>query len=153
MKTKVRNAAFKEYLTLKEDSRKKLNNLHYEELIIQPYLASSQFSLDEKQLLYSLRSKCYPAKMNFKKLNKGNLGCRFLCDSEETHNHFFDDCGPIRARIRNSFPVHVNLNNIFGSIQDQIEVIKYLSKIDNVRKQMIEDILPGGFLARTPVNT
>ena len=153
VKTKVRNAAFKEYLTLKEDSRKKLNNLHYEELIIQPYLASSQFSLDEKQLLYSLRSKCYPAKMNFKKLNKGNLGCRFLCDSEETQNHIFDDCGPIRARIRNSFPVHVNLNNIFGSIQDQIEVIKYLSEIDNVRKQMIEDILPGGFLARTPVNT
>ena len=153
VKTKVKNAAFKEYLKLKEESRKKLNSLQYEELEIQPYLESSQFSLEEKQLLYSLRSKCYLAKMNLKKINKGNLQCRFLCESEETQCHIFENCRPIRARIRNSFPENVNLNNIFGSIDDQIQVIKYLSQIDNVRKQMIEDILPGGFVARTPVNT
>ena len=50
------------------------------------------------------------------------------------------------------FSVHVNLNNIFGSFSDQIEVIKYLSQIDNVRKQLIEYILPKGLFARTPVN-
>ena len=67
VKTKVKNAAFKEYSKLKEESRKKLNSLQYEELEIQPYLESSRFSLEEKQLLYSLRSKCYLAKMNFKR--------------------------------------------------------------------------------------
>ena len=72
VKTKVKNAAFKEYFKLKKESRKKLNSLQYEELVIQPYLESSHFSLEEKQLLYSLRSKCYPTKMNFKKMNKGN---------------------------------------------------------------------------------
>ena len=127
--------------------------LEYRTYGIQPYIISTDFSLNQIKLLFALKSNCYSAKMNFKKLNKGNLGCRFLCDSEETQNHIFDNCGLIRARIRNSFPVHVNLNYIFGSINDQTEVIKYLSKIDNVRKQMIEDILPGGFLARTPVNT
>ena len=112
--------------------------MHYEQLEIQPYLASSKFSLKEKQLLYSLRSKCYSARMNFKKMNKGNLGCRFKCVSEETQSHIFENCGPIKARISN--PVNINLNYIFGSMDDQIQVIQYLINIDNVRQIMIEDM-------------
>ena len=64
---KVKKAAFRKYLILKMDSKKKQGHLQYEQLEIQPYPASSKFSLKEKQLLYSLRSKCYPAKINLKK--------------------------------------------------------------------------------------
>ena len=92
VRNKVLKAAFRNYLILNEDSKKKLGDLHYEQLEIQPYLASSKFSLKEKQLLYSLRSKCYSARMNFKKMNKGNLGCRFKCVSEETQSHIFENC-------------------------------------------------------------
>ena len=125
--------------------------MHYEKLEIQPYLHSSQISFDQKQLLYSLRSKCYLARMNFKKMNKGNLRCRFDCNQEETQAHIFENCGPIQARI--SYPVNVNLNNIFGSIDNQKNVIKLLTTIHTVRNLMIEDILPGGDGARTHVNT
>ena len=150
VRKKVERAAFSNYLNLKEDSKKKLKDLHYEKLQIQPYLLSSQLTFKQKQLLYSLRSKCYPARMNFKKLNKGNLRCRFKCDSEETQDHIFENCGPIQARI--SYPVNVNLNQIFGSLDDQHKVINCLTTIDHVRKLMI-DILPGGNGARTHVNT
>ena len=149
VKEKVKTAVFKEYLKLKEESKKKLKDLHYEELAIQPYLTSNEISIEQKQLLFSLRSKCFSAKMNFKKMNKGNLGCRFHCDSEETQIHIFENCRPIKARVSDP----VKLNDIYGSLEDQIKAIQTLSKIDNVRKIMIEDILPGGLGARTHVNT
>ena len=124
--------------------------MHYSEFVIQPYLISSDLSLPEKKLLLSLRSKCYPAKMNFKKLNKGSLMCSFLCQSEETQKHIFEQCRPIQSRI--SYPVNVNLNQIFGSLDDQHKVINCLTMIDHVIKLMI-DILPRGDGAKTHVNT
>ena len=77
--------------------------------------------------------------------------CSFQCNSDETQNHVFENCGPIQARI--SYPLNVNLNDIYGPIEDQIQVIKVLNKINLVRKSMKQDILPGGLLARTHVDT
>ena len=74
VRKKVKMAAFKNYLILKEDSKKKLKDLHYEKLEVQSYLQSSQISFAHKQVLYSLRSKCYPARMNLKRWIKGTLG-------------------------------------------------------------------------------
>ena len=150
IKEKVKNAAFKEYCRLKQICEKKLGNVHYSEFVIQPYLVSSDLSLPEKQLLWSLRSKCYPAKMNFSKMNKGNLMCSFLCQSDETQSHIFEHCQPILSRI--SYPTNVNLDDIYGSIDDQVRAIKSLIKIDHIRRAMKEDILPGGFTARTHVD-
>ena len=76
--------------------------------------------------------------------------CRFKCDSEETQGHIFENCGPIQARI--SYPVNVNLKQIFGSLDDQHKVINCLTTIDHVRNLMI-DILPERHGARTHVNT
>jgi hypothetical protein len=77
IKEKVASAAFKEYLYLKQKCEKKLKDLNYTVFNIQPYLISRKVSMEEKQLLYSLRSKCYPAKMNFRKLFKGKLTVQF----------------------------------------------------------------------------
>ena len=81
---KIVTAAFKEYIKLKQSCKKKLENVHYFNLSIQPYMISTKFSLDDKKLLYSLRSKCYQAKLNFRKQNKGNLQCRLGCSSNKT---------------------------------------------------------------------
>ena len=92
---KIVTAAFKEYIKLKQSCKKKLENVHYFNLSIQPYMISTKFSLDDKKLLYSLRSKCYQAKLNFRKQNKGNLQCRLGCSSDETQSHIFEECTPI----------------------------------------------------------
>ena len=68
---KVKNAAFISYLASKEKSKKKLKCVEYTSLNIQPYKTSEKLSLKQIKLLYSLRSKCYSAKANFKKMNKG----------------------------------------------------------------------------------
>ena len=77
--------------------------------------------------------------------------CSFQCNSEETQNDVFKNCGPIQARI--SYPLNINLNDIYGPIEDQIQVIKVLNKINLVMKSMKQDIIPGGLLARTYVDT
>ena len=70
IKEKVTNSAFESYLAMKEQSKKKLKSLEYKSFGIQPYLTSEMFSLKQIKLLYSLRSQCYSAKMNFKKMHK-----------------------------------------------------------------------------------
>ena len=74
-------------MQLKEKSKKKLKNLSYKKLSIQPYLTMNKFSLKEKQLLFSLRSHCYKAKINFRKMNRGDLKCSLKCNSDETQLH------------------------------------------------------------------
>lgn len=75
IKDKVQAKAFQSYLQLKGQTKKKMKDLQYDKLSIQNYLISDLFSLEEKYLLSSLRSMCYPAKMNFRKMHKGNLKC------------------------------------------------------------------------------
>ena len=75
---KVEKAAFLSYLEEKEKSKKKMHQLKYNSLHIQCYMTDSSFTHNEIKLLFSLRSNCYPAKMNFKKMHKGDLKCFFI---------------------------------------------------------------------------
>ena len=86
--------------------------MNYAEFAIQPYLLSNKVSMEGKKLLYSLRSKCYPAKMNFCKQFKGNLQCSLNCNAEETQDHIFENCSPIKSRV--TYPV--KLSDIFGTL-------------------------------------
>ena len=56
-----------------------MKDVHYEKLEMQSYTKSSKLNLDGIRLFFALRSKPYPAKMNYKKINKGNLKCTFVC--------------------------------------------------------------------------
>ena len=67
VKEKVRNAAFSSYLSMKDESKTKMRYLKYEKFEMQGYLSSNIFSMEEKKLLFALRSKCYSAKNNLKK--------------------------------------------------------------------------------------
>ena len=83
---KVQKYAFKLLIEMKQKCNKKMSSLSYEMHEIQPYMISNRFNLREIKLLLSLRSKCFPAKINFTKLNRGNLRCSLLCDSYETQD-------------------------------------------------------------------
>ena len=69
VKEKIQVSAFKYLLEEKEKSKKKLKHVKYNNHIIQPYLKSKDFTMKEKILLFSLRSGCHPAKLNFRKIN------------------------------------------------------------------------------------
>ena len=148
---KVKEAAFQSYLKLPETSKKKMKGLQYNEFKIQAYMNTSIFSTQEINLLFSLRSKCYPAKMNFKKLHRGDLKCFLKCDADETQFHIFQDCEPIKSRL--GISIYPKLEDIYKNITLQKNAVLIFIKIDHIRKQLKESILPGGLVARAPANT
>ena len=149
VKEKVTKAAFKSYLLLKETNKTKMKQLTYDKFQMQEYLTSSEFNRDEIKLLYSLRSKTYLAKANFKNMNKGNLKCVFQCDQIETQEHIFQNCEPILRRLNLH---HIEqIKSVFGSPNEQKMAIQVFIKIDKMRKYMI-DLPPGGATARTQNN-
>ena len=139
IKQKVQKAAFGDYLELKGKSKKKMKALDYRTFGIQPYIVSASLSLKQIKLLFSLRSSCYPAKMNFPKMNRGNLKCTFLCDQQETQIHIFEDCQPIRDKL--DFSPSIRLNYIYGTLDEQLEAIVIFEQIDDMRRHMREDTL------------
>ena len=72
IKGKVKKAAF-EYFQNEKNKHSKLDEVNYEEFKTQNYLTNKQFNSKERNLLYSLRSRCYDSKNNFRKMNKHNL--------------------------------------------------------------------------------
>ena len=132
IKEKVKNKAFGCYLNLKEKSKKKMKDLNYTKLEIQPYMTNGQFSLKQIKLLFALRSKCYPAKLNFRKMNKGNLMCRLGCYQEESQTHIFEHCEPLRLKLNIQKRIRIAL--IYGSVDDQKEAITLFEQIDEQRK-------------------
>ena len=59
----------------------------------------------------------------------------------------FEQCGPIQSWI--SYSVNINLDDIYGSIDDQVRTIKILIKIYHIgiiMKECLRDLWPGPML-------
>ena len=79
VKNKVKSAAFKHLLRLKEN-HSKVKHIKYADLQTQPYLLSDLFSNKDTEMLFNLRSKTDKNfKENFPILNKGNVNCPLFC--------------------------------------------------------------------------
>ena len=136
--SKIKAGAYKYYMKLKEKSKKKLKNLKYEEISIQQYLTKEYFSFEEKKLLFSLRSQCYDARLNFRKLNKRNLKCRLNCHYEESQSHIFQSCQPILDKL--GLKEAPNLIHIYGTPIEQKNAIKIFIQIDLMRKELLQNL-------------
>ena len=91
IKKLVENAAFKFMIKLK-NGLSKIKDINYDTLKIQEYLKSDNFNPKERNLLYSLRSRSHPAKLNYRQLNSVNLKCFLGCSDDEDQNHIFEKC-------------------------------------------------------------
>ena len=83
-------------------------------------------------------------------MNKGNLKCSLNCDQIETQIHIFENCEPVLSRL--NITETITLNGIYGSITEQKSAVKVFVKADKMRKQMINNLLPGEENARTQDN-
>ena len=144
VKKAVRTVAFNEYLSQLKQSRK-LKNLSYEKFEIQDYIKNKNISNKEKQLLFSLRTRSYNVKNNYKNRFKGNLNCRLGCNHLEDQEHVFVYCKFIPSLITIE-----EYSCIYGSITDQIVSIKKLFVIDSVRQSLIDTLSPGGDCSQDP---
>ena len=144
----VKKAALK-YLNKEKEGHKKVKNIVYKSLNIQPYLTSKLFTREERNLMYSLRSNCHPAKNNFKRMNKNNLLCSLGCQNIEDQIHIFTQCPKIKVSQND-----LNYENIFKDVTYQKETIELFLKVEKKRKYKLDNISknnlpPGGATART----
>ena len=91
-----------------------MNALEYKTFCIQPHKIINNISVEQIWLLFSLRSNCYSAKMNFLKIDRGNRNCIFFYKQQETQIHIFEDCQPIRDRL--DCNTSVKLKYIYGTL-------------------------------------
>jgi hypothetical protein len=133
---KIEHSAFLSYIKRKETKLKKLDLLVYKKLETQPYLNCKFFGKKGVKLMSLLRSKCHPSKHNFQKMNKNTLNCSLGCNSVETQNHIFEECPIIRNHIKLSKIIQID--RIYGSLEEQKSVIKVLIQIEDTRKLLIE---------------
>merc|ERR1712127_430888 len=106
---------------------------------IQEYLTNKNFTRKEINLMHRLRSRCHPAKMNFRKMYKNDLLCSLKCDSLETQTHIFEDCKPIFDKLK--LTQTCKLNQVFGTVTEQKEAASIFIKIEEARIKLLKDIL------------
>ena len=145
IKSLIKKAAF-DYFLIEKQRHSKLNEVKYCELKIQSYLKDCRLSREERKLLTSLRSRCYNAKTNFRKLYKSDLKCRLGCDSPESQIHIFTQCQQIEI------PPNTVYENIYYDTDKQNSCIKSFISIDKKRQKQIENIPPGDARARAQVS-
>ena len=131
VKILVKKAALK-YLLNQKEGHKKIKDITFNEYKIQPYLNSNMFNNEERKLLYSLRSRCHPAKLNFRKMNKNNLFCSLGCNELEDQIHIFEKCN--KLKLDNKSPPY---ENIFMGINEQKKVITDMIQIEKKRKELL----------------
>ena len=147
IKSLIKNAAF-HYFIERKSEHKKLDSISYPNFQIQPYLTSSYFNNKERGLLYLLRSHCYKSKSNFRKLHRNSLECMFGCSNIEDQNHIFTNCQPITSKL--NITQSVNYEYIFGTLDEQQQVISALMTIEETRVHMKQHLLPGGACSQDP---
>ena len=145
VKKMVNEAAFKSY-TAKKETYQKMRNLEYKQLELSPYLKSNEFSGKERKLLTLLRSRCHPARNNFKKMYQNQIKCNFGCNEKEDQEHIFMRCEPI---IKNVTSKKVEYGDIFKERDKQKETVEHFVKIEEERIKALEALLPGREQART----
>ena len=99
-----------------------------EKLQVQPYLHSNEMSLQEKQLLFKLRTYTYDCKANFKNKFQSDIKC-INCSDEDTQEHL------LRCSIADGINCsEVKHEDIFGNLKSQVKVVKVMMKIHDRRK-------------------
>ena len=134
IKKLVTRAAFQEYLSQKE-GKKKLDDIKYDCFSIQPYLKSAEFSVKERELLYSLRSRSHEAKINYRKMNKNSLKCIFQCPSDEDQRHIFTNCEALKSSQNRD---NVRYEDIFCTERKQKQAISLFLMTENRRNTLKE---------------
>ena len=103
----------------------------------QNYLSCSELSVEEKKLLFKLRTRTIRTKNNYKNLYKFDLTCSLCNDpnSEETDDHLLL-CPVVIATLGTSEEFQtVEHKDIFGQLKNQVKVTKVYSEVLKILSQ------------------
>ena len=126
----IREAARK-YLLESKESHSKSSSIS-NDLKLQQYLQCKELSLNEKQLLFRLRTYTYECKANFPHQYLNDNTC-LLCKAEDSQEHLLQCIAANDIKTQN-----LKHSDIFGPLKSQINLVKVMIEIDKKRKQTVE---------------
>jgi hypothetical protein len=137
VRMKIEKAAFN-YLEQIKLTHSKVKHIKYDKLKAQPYIQSDEFNDDQICELFALRSRMVGVKGNFSGLYRNNLKCSFGCNENETQEHLLD-CNFLVNKLEDkSILAESEYSDLFGNINQQVEITKCYSEILEIRERFIE---------------
>ena len=106
-------------------SQKLVSSIKPNQLETQPYLLTPLLTTSQRQLLFSLMTRSYDVKANYKKKFAHNMTCRYCksSGSYEDERHL-TEC----LMLNNDNSSDVNIDDIYKNLDEQIKFIKYFEK-------------------------
>ena len=139
MKQKKKIAAFKYLIELK-NSHSKVKDIQYEKLEPQSYIVSEKLTNEEVYQMFALRSRMVPVKGNFSSQYKSNSLCKFGCNVKENQEHLLE-CKVIIDKLEDKFLLtDIEHQDLFGTIENQIEIIKVYVMILKIKEDLEENM-------------
>ena len=105
---------------------------------MQKYLTTNLLSTFQKQVLFSLRCRSAKFKSNYSSQYEDDMRCRICLkdDTYENEQHTFHECSVILNQI--SINQEVNIDHIYGNINEQINAARYYSSILKIRQCILD---------------
>ena len=113
---------------------------------MQSYLTSNELSCEEKQFLFSLRTRTFDCKANYSHKFNNNLNCLNCHDSVDEQQHLLL-CPKLTSGVDLN---NIKYEDIFGSVKKQIAATKVLKKLVEKRAIIINDSSIAGGQAHLP---
>ena len=137
IKEKMRESAF---IQLKEmqASHQKGQKIQHENLTCpQEYLLTHKLTNNEKSLLFNLRCQSVKGiRQNFSKMYFGDIYCR-LCNLAIDSQEHTMQCSELKKHV--TWNKDVLYENIYGSLDQQVEVTKVISSLLDTRERLLEE--------------
>ena len=127
IKSKVREKVFID-LNLIKETHSKVQNIQYETFETQEYMKNNNLTNNEVSLLFALRTRT----MRSVKNNFGlNLNCSLGCPTPENQEHWL-----LCQETTSNKNTSIKYSDIFGSITEQINIVKLFSQLEEERMEL-----------------
>ena len=138
LRQKIRDAAL-QHLNNQALAHSKSIALVKTELKCEDYITDTRFSVSEVQLLFRLRTRTFPVKENLKNKYRDDLSCEFCRIGYSTQQHQLE-CPVIKKFVPELAEQQCNYSDIFGTVEDQLRIVKTYSEISRRREILLESM-------------
>ena len=139
LKIKMEKLA-QQYLDKLRKKHSKLNGIKFNKINCQKYFNDSRLSPSQVKLLFQLRTRMYPVKLNFKnkvKKHGKNFNCEMCKVYQDDQKHLLQ-CPILKNLVPELKTTSVKYDDIFGDIDKMVKAGKLLKKVCDTRKEFLD---------------
>jgi hypothetical protein len=137
IKEKIRDSVFIQLKEAQASHEKGHSTFHESLLYPQKYLVTHKLTNKEKSLLFNLRCQSVKGiRQNFSKMYFGDIQCRLCNLAIDSQDHTMK-CSVLKKHY--TWSEDIKYDFIYGSLEDQVEVVKVISSLLEVRDRLLEE--------------